>query len=284
MSQQKHRILSINAHPHDFTHSAGTLGIHVEKGDHVTVVSVTSGAFTHNEELRDELLKNKDKRDTSIVNVNIDKISKSKTQELEKACNIFGITDVRMLGYPQPFRVQDFTQSIDSISEIITEIKPTILIMQSPFDRDIRGYTSIGLFANDHAQTALATIEAQTLASSGRTGNPPHSIATTLYPGVYFQRNEYDFIVDVSNWFEKRIQAEDQYISQGHTPEWSKRRMLVGLGEVGWYSGNLYGEAFVRSKAETVSSIPVSDLTMERANEPFEKQRDRIVGTKGRDF
>ena len=189
-----------------------------------------------------------------------------------------------MLGYPQPFRVQDFPQSIDSISEIITEIKPTILIMQSPFDRDIRGYTSIGLLANDHAQTALATIEAQTLASSGRTGNPPHSIATTLYPGVYFQRNEYDFIVDVSNWFEKRIQAEDQYISQGHTPEWSKRRMLVGLGEVGWYSGNLYGEAFVRSKAETVSSIPVSDLTMERANEPFEKQRDRIVGTKGRDF
>ena len=80
MSQQKHRILSINAHPHDFTHSAGTLGIHVEKGDHVTVVSVTSGAFTHNEELRDELLKNKDKRDTSIVNVNIDKISKSKTR------------------------------------------------------------------------------------------------------------------------------------------------------------------------------------------------------------
>ena len=27
-----------------------------------------------------------------------------------------------------------------------------------------------------------------------------------------------------------------------------------------------------------------ADLTMERANEPFEKQRDRIVGTKGRDF
>ena len=88
MSQQKHRILSINAHPHDFTHSAGTLGIHAAKGDHVTVVSVTSGAFTHNEELRDELLKDKDKRDASIVNVNIDKISKTKTLELEKACKL----------------------------------------------------------------------------------------------------------------------------------------------------------------------------------------------------
>lgn len=284
MSQQKHRILSINAHPHDFTHAAGTLGIHVAKGDQVTVVSVTSGAFTHNEELRDELLKNKDKQNASVLNVNVDKISKTKTKELEKACNVFGITDVRMLGYPQPFRIQDFPKSIDTIAEIIVEVKPTILIMQSPYDRGLKGHTSIGLLANDHAQTALATIEAQTLANSGRTGKPPHSIATTLYPGVYFQRNEFDFIVDISDWFDKRVQAEDQYISQGHTSEWSKRRMLVGLGEVGWYSGTLYGEAFVRAGPETVSSIPVSELTMERANEPFEKHRDRIVGTKGRDF
>ncbi|MCH9000741.1 MAG: hypothetical protein IID48_21105 [Proteobacteria bacterium] len=33
---QKLRILGVNAHPHDFTHYAGTLGIHVEAGDEVT--------------------------------------------------------------------------------------------------------------------------------------------------------------------------------------------------------------------------------------------------------
>ncbi len=31
------RILGINAHPHDFTHYAGTLGIHADDGDTVTV-------------------------------------------------------------------------------------------------------------------------------------------------------------------------------------------------------------------------------------------------------
>jgi hypothetical protein len=33
------RILVVKAHPHDFTHCAGTLGIHAARGDAVTVVS-----------------------------------------------------------------------------------------------------------------------------------------------------------------------------------------------------------------------------------------------------
>ena len=45
----KLNILSINAHPHDFTHMAGTLGIHKAKGDNVTVVSLTPGTNVHNE-------------------------------------------------------------------------------------------------------------------------------------------------------------------------------------------------------------------------------------------
>ena len=49
------RLLVVSAHPHDFTHCAGTCGIHTARGDSVTVVSVTSGAYTHNEELHDEL-------------------------------------------------------------------------------------------------------------------------------------------------------------------------------------------------------------------------------------
>jgi len=37
ISKQKHRILSINAHTHGFIHSAGTLSIHVAKGDHGSI-------------------------------------------------------------------------------------------------------------------------------------------------------------------------------------------------------------------------------------------------------
>ena len=40
MERQQLRILTITAHPHDWTWFAGTLGIHVEMGDQATVCVV----------------------------------------------------------------------------------------------------------------------------------------------------------------------------------------------------------------------------------------------------
>ena len=55
-SNQRLRILVVVAHPHDFTHGAGTCGIHASRGDTVTVVTMTNGSLTHNERLHDELI------------------------------------------------------------------------------------------------------------------------------------------------------------------------------------------------------------------------------------
>ena len=57
MSRPILRLLSVNAHPHEFTHTAGTLGAHTSDGNTATAVSVTAGAKTRNEALRDELTK-----------------------------------------------------------------------------------------------------------------------------------------------------------------------------------------------------------------------------------
>ena len=83
---QNLRILGVNAHPHDFTHYAGTLGIHTSLGDKVTVVSVTSGESTHNERLHDELMKPKEQRDPSIINQAAGDYASVKAEELRKAC------------------------------------------------------------------------------------------------------------------------------------------------------------------------------------------------------
>ncbi len=48
MTRTKLRFLVVATHPHDFTHSAGTLGVHVSKGDEVTLVTMTAGAGIHN--------------------------------------------------------------------------------------------------------------------------------------------------------------------------------------------------------------------------------------------
>ena len=44
MTDRKLRILTVSAHPHDFTWFSGTLGKHVERGDEATVCVVTHGA------------------------------------------------------------------------------------------------------------------------------------------------------------------------------------------------------------------------------------------------
>ena len=122
MERQQLRILTVSAHPHDWTWFAGTLGIHVEMGDQVTVCIVTHGGRTHREVYLDELRKPEAERDQEILSVPIEKYTGQKEEELRRAAAIFRVTDVRMLGYPdKPFLLQDHPQAIEDITELILD-------------------------------------------------------------------------------------------------------------------------------------------------------------------
>ena len=51
------RLLTVTAHPHDVTYTLGTSANHIERGDSATVVSLSDGVSTHDEELEDEMRK-----------------------------------------------------------------------------------------------------------------------------------------------------------------------------------------------------------------------------------
>ena len=51
------RLMTVTAHPHDVTYTLGTSAHHVERGDSVTVVCLSDGVTTHDEELEDEMRK-----------------------------------------------------------------------------------------------------------------------------------------------------------------------------------------------------------------------------------
>ena len=224
------RILSVNAHPHDFTHHAGTLGIHTADGDSVTVVSLTGGASTHNQKLAEEMAKPQENRNQETIDQINREYSDQKALELRTACEIFGISDVRILPYTDKlFTLEKNPSAVDALRDIILEIRPHIMITQSPYLTGDRGH-KLGA-RDDHSETGFASIEARTLASIPRYEDvrPTHIIAATFFPGVYFDRTEWDFIVDVTDFFEKRVQAEATYLSQGHTLGWSRKRMEVFL-------------------------------------------------------
>ena len=117
---QNLRFLGIVAHPHDFTHFAGTLGVQTAMGDTATVVSMTAGVGTHNEKLDTELMKPTSEQDPAIINQPAEERAEEKIDELRRACAIFGITDVRVLGYPdKPFVFERHPDAAEKLRDII---------------------------------------------------------------------------------------------------------------------------------------------------------------------
>ena len=106
----------------------------------------------------------------------------------------------------------------------------------------------------------------------------PHTIATTYYMGPYFEKDQFDIAIDISDWFEKRVEAEAMFKSQGHTAEYARRRIEVTVGNTGWYSGCTYAEAFVQSKPELLTRLSVTERAMRRATEPRMTYMRRLGG------
>ena len=198
--------------------------------------------------------------------------------ELRSACAVFGITDVRIIGTTEPFRIYQSPELITKLRDVILEIRPQILITQSPYAPTRHGLQNNS--PDDHTEVAHATLEARNLASTPIYGSniQPHKIAATYFPGVYFEKDQFDFYVDATNWFEKRVEAENAFKSQGHTEEFSRRRIELTLGDTGWFSGTMYAESFVREKAEVVSKITISEHTLKRSKEPPSTHMRRISG------
>ena len=273
------RLLSVNAHPHDFTHHSGTLGVHVADGDTVTVVSMTDGASTHNQKLAEELAKPVDERDIELIERIVSEYAAQKAEELRTACGFMGITDMRILPFEdKPFTLQKYPEAVDALRDIILEVRPHIMITQSPY---LDGRQGLRLGArDDHSETGFASMEARSAAGRPRYEDtrPTYQIAATFFPGVYFERDEWDFVVDITDFFERRVKAEATYVSQGHTPEWARKRMEVTLGNAGWFSGTAYAEGFVQEKPFLLPKIQLPDSVLKGAEETEAVRHERMLG------
>ena len=268
------RVLVVVAHPHDFMHCAATCGIHVAKGDKVTVVAMTSGAWTpHNEARSKEMAKPLEKQDPRIVNMTPDEFGEIKTQELRDVAGVFGITDVRVLPYrDHSFLLRENDGAIDRLRDIILDVRPHVLMTQSPFTSytHTRPHGRSTAALNDHTETAAVVLEARARAQAPLFGSSgkPHKIAVVLFPGLYFDVGEIDFAVDVTAWFEKLVKADSLYKSQGHEEARSRHNLTALLGYYGMYAGAKYVEPFVREKLELLGEIRVPESALKKAADP----------------
>lgn len=274
-------ILVVVAHPHDFTHCAGTCGIHRQAGDEVTVVSVTDGGQTHNEKLHDELMKPESERDPAVIDESRQAYAAGKADEFRRVGALFGVEDMRVLGYGQPFRLERADAVVETLRDLFYAVRPQVLITQRGYASGRHGH--VALARDDHNETAIAVLEAKQLAAmpDHEGHRQPHTVAVTYYMGVYFTQDEIDFFVDISAWRQQRVQAELLFESQGHTEAFAQKRVEIGAGTMGWHAHTEYAEGYVRAAPEVLPRLIVPEIALRAAREPRQVQMQRVSGEVG---
>jgi len=260
-------ILVVVAHPHDFTHMAGTCGKHVDMGDSVTVVSVTGGANIHNEPLERELLKPVGERNMDVINESAAVYAGRKKHEMHEAAALFGITDVRVLPYADnPLEVTRVLEG--ELADIVYEIRPHMLLTHDPYGIAERGHANLA--PDDHRDVGIAVQRALAIAGtpSAKTQQKPHRVAVTYYTGVSLSFHNWDMIVDVSDHAENRLKAEMLFLSQGSTESFARKRIEMSLALPGWVGACGFGESFIRARPQIDGHLPVTGIELAQAEQP----------------
>jgi N-acetylglucosamine malate deacetylase 2 len=122
--------------------------------------------------------------------------------ELNEACKILGIHDVRMLGYrDKTVEFEDETKLIESIKAIIDEVKPSLIITH---------YPGHGVHP-DHDATGHATVEAVRLLSEE---DRPKVYCMAITNNREKELGKPDVIHDVSHFFDVKVAAIKAHRSQ----------------------------------------------------------------------
>jgi len=260
------QLITIVAHPHDVTYTLGTSAHHIERGDRVTVVSLTDGITTHDEELEDELRKAEHERRSVILERSDDVQSERKQDELKRVCGLFGITDVRVLPFTDN-PIEPTPEIRGALADIFYELRPDIVITHAPYNYPYRDQHS--LFDTDHCMAGqLAAGVMQSIGQADkRHARPPHRVAQVYYIGVEFGWTDIDLFVDISDQIANRIQAEALYKTQGHTSGFGRKRVEAFAGYHGWFGRTGYAEPFVRSRGETGRYLTVTPTDLEIARQ-----------------
>ena len=114
---------------------------------------------------------------------------------------------------------------MDVLTDIFHEIRPHIVIAHAPYNYPYRNMTS--LWDQDHALAGQLVSQAlQRVAQpDARRERSPLHVAQVYYIGVEFGWTDIDLFVDISDQVARRIEAEALFETQGHTTEFSRKRI-----------------------------------------------------------
>ena len=101
-------------------------------------------------------------------------------------------------------------------------------------------------------------------------------MAQFYFIGVEFGWTDIDLFVDISDQVARRIEAEALYETQGHTSEFSRKRIEAFAGYHGWFGHTGYSEPFIRERGQTSDYLLVTPNDLNRTTRTGRENLDQI--------
>jgi len=251
----KNKILTIAAHPADFTNAAGTLANHIQNGDEVFLVILTHGINSHfrNTDFRDEFMKG-----CSTEKEFMKKLIVEKKRESIEAAAVLGINqeNVHFLNYDDgPLFAEK--NIIFDVAERIREIKPNIVILHLPTENDHEDHQSAGDIGTRSIKVAANYLPGSEL--------PSHVVKNVFFmmPSYINKYRSFghviqapDIVINIENTIALKREACTKFVSQKYTEEWAKKIWDCVSGVVGIMQGFEYGEGFISMNPYTSDLLP----------------------------
>jgi len=281
MASRELRVLMMGGHPADtFDQAGGTLAHHAAQGDHVTVVTLTTGARSHHWKLINKKRQMQEELDVEEL---MEQAVKEKMGEVRKACEILGLDDVRTLGFDDD-EILLTREMVESIADVIRDAAPDLIITHHPYE--------IGGFKL-HATTGQATVYAyQQAMGTGRGRKKTHLTSKIFFmnPMGYMGHNSLAYastshvttIIDITDVIDKKVRAMDLISSQYYGGAYSRKCHETSDGHTGGLAGVAYGEAFQAFFPSLGYTLPVSDADLKRVSglggEALARRSEMIAG------
>jgi len=268
MDVRKMKIMMICAHPADaFDDSGGTLCHHIERGDDVMVVIITTGARSHAAMFTDEKRKAKGQRDEKLAAATVKEIEDFKAEEIKGAARELGITDVRFMHVEDDI-VLVKEETILEVADLIRREKPDILITHHPLQEGglLTTHPIIG-------QIVMLGYEAAGARWTRDETLPPHAISQVFFIGTingkpwstnHIYHPEWTIYIDIGDVVEKKVKALDHLVSQRYDGIYARKRVEAGDGWKGTRVDIAYAETFVPMIPEVLRYLPIEQSTLER--------------------
>ncbi len=183
-------ILAIGAHPDDVELScSGTIAKEVDSGKKVGILDLTQGELgtRGTPEIRD--------------------------QEAKKASEILGVSTRENLGFRDGFFMNDENHQLEII-KILRKYKPDIVLCNAVTDRHIDHGRGSKLVSDACFLSGLRKINTVLNYKTQEAWRPKH-----VYHYIQWKHIEPDFVVDISNHMDKKMESVMAYTSQFYSED-----------------------------------------------------------------